>query len=166
MIRGHKNHLNRLVMTPFENQKSACYDQLKLTAFFIGQPAIICCPFAWLLIYRQAARLFARPWLNPVLEKIIKVQNHPKIKIRMWSYCRFKGGSRGFAVGGFPNFSLVIFTQNTPKPKLCLTDIMNKNYLIYWVINGLCKFNIYRWYSINHALSGFSHLVIKIPYLK
>ena len=62
----------------------------------------------------------------------------------MWSYCRFKGGSRGFAVGGFPNFSLVIFTQNTQKPKLCVTNIMNKNYLIYWVINGLCKFNIYR----------------------
>ena len=25
----------------------------------------------------------------------------------MWSYGRFKGGSRGIVVGGFPNFSLV-----------------------------------------------------------
>ena len=41
----------------------------------------------------------------------------------MWSYCRFKGGSRGIVVGGFPNFSLVIFTQNTQKPKLtCITN--------------------------------------------
>ena len=79
MIRGHKKSFEPSCHDfSFENQKSACYDQLKLTAFFIGQPAIICCPFAWLLIYRQAARLFARPWLNSVLEKLLKFKIIPK----------------------------------------------------------------------------------------
>ena len=45
----------------------------------------------------------------------------------MWSFCRFKGGSRGFVVGGFPNFSPDIFTQNIQdtEPKLCFTYLHN-----------------------------------------
>ena len=34
------------------------------------------------------------------------------------------------------------------------------------VSGRLWKFNIYRWFSINHVLSGFSHLIIKIPYFE
>ena len=36
----------------------------------------------------------------------------------MWSHCRFKDGSRGFAVevvGGFPNLSLALFTLKQSK---------------------------------------------------
>lgn len=62
----------------------------------------------------------------------------------MWSHCRFKDGSRGFVVwvvGGFPNFSPAIFTQNNPNPNF----VSLASYLIYRVINGLgAKLNIYR----------------------